>query len=67
MASPVGKMKKLSEITNTPRSRKLVVEEPEGCVQTPDKEIIDLNLDVSDDSDSLFKGLELDIDDLVFK
>lgn len=67
MVSPVGKMKKLSEITNTPRSKKIAIEEPEKCVQIVDEDILDLRLGINDDSDDLFRDLELNTDDLVFK
>lgn len=65
MASPVSRVKKLFEITNTPRAKKIAVEEPESCVQIADEEIIDLNLGASD-SDDLFADIELDVDGLVF-
>lgn len=42
------KGKKLAEITNTPRNRKLMVEEPEKCTIVPDEEILSLHLDVSE-------------------
>lgn len=66
MPSPISKVKKLFEITNTPRVKKIAVEEPESCVQIADEEILDLNLDMSE-SDDLFTNLELNADNLTFK
>lgn len=45
-----GNPKKLADITNTPRGKKAVAEEPEHGAVVPDEDIVDLHLDVSDDS-----------------
>lgn len=41
---------KLVEITNTSRSKKVAVEEPEHCAIVPDDDALCLHLDVSDDA-----------------
>lgn len=56
------KIKKLIEITNTPRSKKIATEEPEKCIVTDDENILSLKLDVSSD-DCLYKDLYLKIED----
>lgn len=49
MKKPSNTSKSLKEITNTPKSRKTGVLEPEKCIITNDEEILDLNLVNSDD------------------
>lgn len=58
------KSKKLLEITNTPNAKKMYSEEPEGCHVTPDSEILDLKLEISDDD--LFENFQVDMSELRF-
>ena len=60
----MGTHKKLMEITNTPNAKKISITPPEACHVTKDDEILDLQLEFSDDS--LFDNLEIDMKDLKF-
>jgi hypothetical protein len=59
-----GKSQKLSEITNTPQTKKRVTMPVENAYVVPDNDILDLKLEVSEDE--LFSNLSLDFSDLVF-
>lgn len=58
------KLNKLTEITNTPRSKKIIIQEPEVAHVVADEEIIDLHLENSEDE--IFSDLQLDFKDLEF-
>lgn len=56
--------KKLSEITNTPKTYKTHVEEPETCYVTRDEDILDLKIQKSDDD--IFEDIKIDMQELKF-
>ena len=60
-----GRPQKLSEITNTPKTKKRIVPAIEKACVVADEDILDLN--ILENSDDLFSDLKLDFSDLIFK
>lgn len=52
-----GKPKRLVEITNTPKSRKIALEEPEHAIVVDDSDIIELHLGISEADEESLEGV----------